>query len=235
YTCHTCSFAAFFLPLRPSGDGCGYTLLGAESGTLSSQNYPGTYPSNIWCRWRLRVPEGRRLHLLFGDFDSDSVDVCDSHVDGVCLPSGPLCGRLHATPQNVTLESNEATVTFRSGPHRSGRGFLISYATDLHPDLISCLQRGSHFSSQHLSVYCPAGCKSVTGDVWGNSELGYRDVSSPQFIFSSIQGPTTHAFSLPQTSVLCKSAVSTERPRPPQTWTSCSGWQTAAIPTLGWK
>lgn len=66
---------------------------------------------------------------------SDSVDVCDSRVDGVCLPSGPLCGRLHATPQNVTLDSNEATVTFRSGPHRSGRGFLISYATDLHPGM----------------------------------------------------------------------------------------------------
>ncbi|MED6289284.1 hypothetical protein CHARACLAT_001270, partial [Characodon lateralis] len=50
--------------------------------------------------------------------------------------------------------------------------------------LITCLQRGSHFSFQHLSVYCPAGCKNVPGDIWGNSEQGYRD-----------------------TSVLCKSAV----------------------------
>ncbi|XP_011471636.1 discoidin, CUB and LCCL domain-containing protein 1 isoform X2 [Oryzias latipes] len=171
------------------GNGCGYTLLGAESGTLSSQNYPGTYPSNIWCRWRLRVPEGRTLQLLFGDFDVETSPACSNGSLVISdkkgeLKMGPLCGRLHATPQNVTLDSNEATVTFRSGPHRSGRGFLISYATDLHPDLISCLQRGSHFSSQHLSMYCPAGCKSVTGDVWGNSELGYRD-----------------------TSVLCKSAV----------------------------
>ena len=29
-----------------------------------------------------------------------------------------------------------------------------------------------------LSVYCPAGCKDVpVGDVKGNSEQGYRDVS----------------------------------------------------------
>ncbi|CAJ1061590.1 discoidin%2C CUB and LCCL domain-containing protein 1 isoform X2 [Xyrichtys novacula] len=75
-------------------------------------------------------------------------------------------------------------ITFRSGPHRSGRGFLLSYSTDQYPDLISCLQRGSHYSWQLLSVYCPAGCKNVTGDVWGNSEQGYRD-----------------------TSVLCKAAV----------------------------
>lgn len=86
--------------------------------------------------------------------------------------------------KNVTLETNEVTVTFKSGPHRSGRGFLLSYATDQHPDLISCLQRGSHFTDQHLSVYCPAGCRNVPGDIWGSSEQGYRD-----------------------TSVLCKSAV----------------------------
>ena len=28
-----------------------------------------------------------------------------------------------------------------------------------------------------LSVYCPAGCKDVPGEVIGNSEQGYRDVS----------------------------------------------------------
>lgn len=28
-----------------------------------------------------------------------------------------------------------------------------------------------------VSVYCPAGCRNVTGDVWGSSEQGYRDVS----------------------------------------------------------
>lgn len=61
---------------RVSGDGCGHTVLGGESGTLASQNYPGTYPSNTWCRWRLRVPEGRTLRLLFGDFDVESSPGC---------------------------------------------------------------------------------------------------------------------------------------------------------------
>ncbi|XP_060906879.1 discoidin, CUB and LCCL domain-containing protein 1 isoform X2 [Labrus mixtus] len=172
------------------GNGCGHTVLGTESGTLASQNYPGTYPSNTWCMWRLRVPEGRMLRLLFGDFDIENSPGCrngslvitDKNRGEQIL--GPVCGRLDASQRNVTLRSNEVMITFRSGPHLSGRGFLLSYATDQYPDLISCLQRGSHFSWQHFSMYCPAGCKDVTGDVWGNSEQGYRD-----------------------TSVLCKAAV----------------------------
>ncbi|KAK5862506.1 hypothetical protein PBY51_017895 [Eleginops maclovinus] len=171
------------------GNGCGHSLLGTESGTLASQNYPGTYPSNTWCRWRLRVPEGRTLRLLFGDLDIESSPGCRNGSLVITdksgeLTLGPVCGKLDASQKNVTLKSNEVTITFKSGPHRSGRGFLLSYATDQYPDLISCLQRGSHSSSQLLSVFCPAGCKNVTGDVWGNSEQGYRD-----------------------TSVLCKTAV----------------------------
>lgn len=61
-----------------SGDGCGHTLLGSESGTLASQYYPGTYPSNTRCTWRLRVPQGRMLRLLFGDFDIESSPGCSN-------------------------------------------------------------------------------------------------------------------------------------------------------------
>ncbi|XP_072316344.1 discoidin, CUB and LCCL domain-containing protein 1 [Eucyclogobius newberryi] len=182
------SFAAV---LGQEGNGCGHTQLGAESGTLASQNYPGTYPSNIFCKWRLRVAEGRTLRLLFGDFDIESSPGCSNGSLVITDKNGytslgPVCGKLDVSQRNVTLSSNEVVITFMSSTHRSGRGFLLSYATDLYPELISCLQRGSHFSSLYLSgsVYCPAGCKNVTGDVWGSSEQGYRD-----------------------TSVLCKAAV----------------------------
>ncbi|XP_028985168.1 discoidin, CUB and LCCL domain-containing protein 1 isoform X2 [Betta splendens] len=165
-----------------NGNGCGHTFLGSDSGTLASQSYPGTYPSDAWCTWRLQVPEPRTLRLLFGDFDIESSPNCSNgslvitDKTGETL-LGPVCGKLDATQRNVTLNSSAVTVLFKSGPHRSGRGFLLSYATDQYPDLISCLQRGSHFNSPHLSVYCPAGCKNVTGDVMGNSEQGYRDTS----------------------------------------------------------
>lgn len=73
-----------------SGDGCGHTVQGAESGTLASQNYPGTYPSNTWCRWRLRVPEGRTLRLLFGDFDVESSPGCSNGSIVITDKSGEL-------------------------------------------------------------------------------------------------------------------------------------------------
>lgn len=41
--------------------------------------------------------------------------------------------------------------------------------------IATCLSHVSPLWS--FSAYCPAGCRDVTGDVWGNSELGYRDVS----------------------------------------------------------
>ncbi|XP_056142564.1 discoidin, CUB and LCCL domain-containing protein 1 isoform X2 [Lampris incognitus] len=171
------------------GNGCGHTVLGTDSGTLASQNYPGTYPMDSWCKWKLRVPHGQVIRLLFGDFDIESSHNCSNGSLVIManngVPSvGPLCGTLNASQKNVTVGSNEVMIIFKSGPHRSGRGFLLSYATDQYQDLISCLQRGSHFISQHFSVYCPAGCRNVTGDVWGSSEHGYRD-----------------------TSVLCRSAV----------------------------
>ncbi|XP_076016809.1 discoidin, CUB and LCCL domain-containing protein 1 [Genypterus blacodes] len=164
------------------GNGCGHTLLGAESGTLATQNYPGTYPSHAWCTWRLRVPEGRTLRLLFGDIDIETSPECSNGSlmitasDGASS-LGPVCGKLEASLRNVTFTSNEVTVAFSSGSHRSGRGFLLSYTTDLNPDLVSCLHRGSHFTLQQFSAFCPAGCKDVAGDVWGNSEQGYRDTS----------------------------------------------------------
>ncbi|XP_051921431.1 discoidin, CUB and LCCL domain-containing protein 1 isoform X3 [Hippocampus zosterae] len=183
-------FCAFSIRVHgQEGDGCGYTVLGTESGTLASENYPGTYPSNTRCTWKLRVPEGRTLRLLFGDFDIESSPGCSNGslviTDKYGHPGlGPVCGRLNAPQKNMTLASNEVTIIFKSGSHRSGRGFLLSYATDLYPDMVSCLQRGSHFSLPHVRVYCPAGCKNVPGDIWGGPDQGYRD-----------------------TSVLCKSAV----------------------------
>lgn len=69
---------SFYFAFAISGNGCGHTLLGPDSGTLASQNYPGTYPSNTWCKWRLRVTEGRTLQLLFGDFDIESSPGCSN-------------------------------------------------------------------------------------------------------------------------------------------------------------
>ncbi|KAM9532073.1 discoidin, CUB and LCCL domain-containing protein 1-like [Guaruba guarouba] len=171
------------------GDGCGHTLLTPQSGTLSSRNYPGTYPNHTTCRWRLRTPPGTFLLLTFGDVDLEPSEHCASSSLLLTDPQagisyGPYCrNAVPATPLLVT-NSSTVTVLFNSTSHRSGRGLLLSYATTQHPDLVSCLVRGTHYTQEHISVYCPAGCKDIDGDIWGNPSQGYRD-----------------------TSVLCKAAV----------------------------
>ncbi|XP_066203583.1 discoidin, CUB and LCCL domain-containing protein 2 isoform X2 [Saccopteryx leptura] len=58
------------------GDGCGHTVLGPESGTLTSINYPQTYPNSTVCEWEIRVKMGERVHIKFGDFDIEDSDSC---------------------------------------------------------------------------------------------------------------------------------------------------------------
>ncbi|XP_065713502.1 discoidin, CUB and LCCL domain-containing protein 1-like isoform X1 [Patagioenas fasciata] len=181
------------LGLRPAGgqdgDGCGHTLLTPHSGTLSSKNYPGTYPNHTACRWWLRTPPGTSLLLAFGDVDLEPSEHCARSSVLLTNPQagtayGPYCrNAVPATPLLVT-NSSTVIVLFNSTSHHSGRGLLLSYATSQHPDLVSCLVRGTHYTQEHVSVYCPAGCKDIDGDIWGNPSQGYRD-----------------------TSVLCKAAV----------------------------
>lgn len=69
------SSSLFFFP---SGDGCGHTVLSPTSGTLTSLNFPGTYPNHTRCEWTLRVAKGLTLLLTFGDFDLEWSQDCIS-------------------------------------------------------------------------------------------------------------------------------------------------------------
>ncbi|XP_051501373.1 discoidin, CUB and LCCL domain-containing protein 1-like [Myxocyprinus asiaticus] len=171
-------------------DGCGHYVLGQESGVLSSKNYPGTYPNNSWCEWRIRVPIGLTIILKFGDLNIEKKD-CETDYLKVMKGSyeadnvfWEYCGGPMPEPTQINTDFSELTVRFRSSQHISGRGFLLSYSTENHKELLTCLDRGSHFPASKYRKYCPAGCAAVTGDVSGDISLGYR-----------------------HTSVLCKAAV----------------------------
>ncbi|XP_062450339.1 discoidin, CUB and LCCL domain-containing protein 1-like [Rhea pennata] len=172
----------------PNGDGCGHTVLTPRGGTLSSKNYPGTYPNHTGCRWRLRAPPGASLVLAFGDVDLEPSEGCAAGSLRLLADAGaaygPYCRNAGPAAPLLVTNASAVTVLFNSTSHRSGRGLLLSYATSQHPDLVSCLVKGTHYAQEHISVYCPAGCKGIAGDIWGNVHQGYRD-----------------------TSVLCKAAV----------------------------
>ncbi|XP_055558001.1 discoidin, CUB and LCCL domain-containing protein 2 [Falco cherrug] len=167
------------------GDGCGHTVLGPESGTLASINYPQTSPNSTVCEWEIRVKPGQRVQLKFGDFDIDDSDSCHSSYLRVHNGIGPTraeigkyCGFGFQMDGLITSKSNEVTVQFMSGTHTSGRGFLAAYSTTDKSDLITCLDNASQFSEPEFNKYCPAGCVIPFADISGTIPHGYRDSSS---------------------------------------------------------
>ncbi|KAM6126787.1 LOW QUALITY PROTEIN: discoidin, CUB and LCCL domain-containing protein 1 [Pterocles gutturalis] len=171
--------APLWLRAEKLGDGCGHTVMYQDSGTLASKNYPGTYPNYTLCEKKIQVPLGKRLILKIGDLDIES-QKCESSyltIQSSSTLHGPYCGNVMPVPKEIILDSNEATIHFESGSHVSGRGFLLSYASSDHPDLITCLERANHYTKTEYSRYCPAGCRDIAGDISGNIGEGYRDTS----------------------------------------------------------
>ncbi|XP_051471461.1 discoidin, CUB and LCCL domain-containing protein 1 isoform X3 [Apus apus] len=171
--------APLWLRAEKLGDGCGHMVIYQDSGTLASKNYPGTYPNYTLCEKKIQVPPGKRLILKIGDLDIES-QKCESSYLTIQSSStfhGPYCGNVKPVLREIILDSNEATIHFESGSHVSGRGFLLSYASSDHPDLITCLERGNHYTNNEYSRYCPAGCRDIAGDISGNIGEGYRDTS----------------------------------------------------------
>ncbi|XP_068087454.1 discoidin, CUB and LCCL domain-containing protein 1 [Hyperolius riggenbachi] len=162
-------------------DGCGHMVTNEDSGTLTSRNYPGTYPNHTKCVIIVKVPAGKSLYLKLADLDIESQS-CDSAYLKVYKGSSDeeiasYCGNQNSAASDLYLNTNEATVRFESGIHVSGRGFLINYASSDHPDLITCMSRSSHNNETEFSRYCPAGCKNIAGDISGDVAEGYRDTS----------------------------------------------------------
>ncbi|KAJ6663403.1 hypothetical protein lerEdw1_009482 [Lerista edwardsae] len=75
-----------------TGDGCGHTVLTPYSGTLTSKNYPGTYPNFTSCEWKIRVALGSFLSLTFGDMDIEASEQCKSGFLLLSSPDGSSYG-----------------------------------------------------------------------------------------------------------------------------------------------
>lgn len=60
------------------GDGCGSVVIYQDSGTLTSKNYPRTYPNHTLCEKKIQLPHGKQLILKIGDLDIES-QKCESN------------------------------------------------------------------------------------------------------------------------------------------------------------
>ncbi|XP_057596060.1 discoidin, CUB and LCCL domain-containing protein 1 isoform X2 [Hippopotamus amphibius kiboko] len=64
--------APLWLQAEKLDDGCGHIVTYKDSGTMTSKNYPGTYPNHTVCEKTITVPKGKRLILRLGDLDIES-------------------------------------------------------------------------------------------------------------------------------------------------------------------
>ncbi|KAI4805744.1 hypothetical protein KUCAC02_010342 [Chaenocephalus aceratus] len=180
------------------GDGCGPTVLGPSSGTLSSLGYPGTYPNNTVCEWEISVPHGSRVHFHFAELDIEDSDCQVNYLrlyNGIGLERSEIVKLLRPgsegrTADRVLHPPGHGPVHERD--HHSGRGFYLSYSTTQHTDLITCLDKGADFPEAEFSKYCPAGCLTSTEEISGTVPNGYRE-SSPVCVAAVHAGVVSNA------------------------------------------
>ena len=120
---------------------CGPLSLTAETGLakyLTSPNFPDNYPGSLNCKWRITVPAGDLVQLIFTDFDtvrdqgslrtckySDSLNIYDSYSE--LLLVGQYCGS--TVPGDVVSSGRYLYLTFSSSEYFAAaeKGFRIEY------------------------------------------------------------------------------------------------------------
>ncbi|XP_077480906.1 procollagen C-endopeptidase enhancer 2b isoform X2 [Stigmatopora argus] len=127
---------------------CGGNFTG-NSGIIGSQGYPGVYPPNTKCVWRITVPEGKVVVLSFRflDLENDSlcrydyVDVYSAHANGQRL--GRFCGTFK--PGALVSTGNKMTLQMVSDANTAGSGFLAVFSA------VQSHERGDQYCGGRLS------------------------------------------------------------------------------------
>ncbi|NXN82447.1 PCOC2 endopeptidase, partial [Bombycilla garrulus] len=110
---------------------CGGVVSG-ESGFIGSEGFPGVYPPNSKCTWKITVPEGKVVVLSFRylDLESDNlcrydfVDIYSGHANGQRI--GRFCGTVK--PGALVSSSNKMLVQMTSDANTAGSGFIAKFS-----------------------------------------------------------------------------------------------------------
>ncbi|XP_043205584.1 cubilin-like [Amphibalanus amphitrite] len=134
-------------------NGCG-GLLTEKRGFFQSPNYPGQYPSNTDCEWRIRVPPGNSIQLTIDRYDIEAIHDCI--FDSLKVYGGPdvtapllvsLCHH-QASSTVVTSQGNTMLVRFSSDSSVTGTGFHARYRRRRN----GC---GGRFTAMSGSIHSP--------------------------------------------------------------------------------
>ncbi|XP_048355110.1 CUB and sushi domain-containing protein 1-like isoform X3 [Sphaerodactylus townsendi] len=147
---------------------CGGTMEEME-GVILSPGFPGNYPSNSDCSWRISLPVGFGAHIQFLNFSTEP------NHDYVEIRNGPydtssVISRFSGTdlPGSLLSTSHETTVYFHSDHSQNKPGFKVEYqAYELQecPDpepFPNGIVRGAGYSvGQSISFECLPGYQLI--------------------------------------------------------------------------
>ena len=112
---------------------CGGYLT-ASHGVIESPNYPGKYPNNAMCEWKINpLPYYNNIGVIFEEFDVESSTTCGKDsveiADGYKTQIGEkLCGSLQDLQNNpVQVKGASAYVKFTSDSIGESKGFKATY------------------------------------------------------------------------------------------------------------
>lgn len=108
---------------------CGGNITSA-SGSLSSPNYPDSYPANIECVWSIRTRPGNALEITFEAMDIVRSEHCnDDFLEIRSSAQGPLlalyCDK--KLPETPLVVHSELWIKFRSRPGNTAGGFRFRW------------------------------------------------------------------------------------------------------------
>ncbi|VDD96195.1 unnamed protein product [Enterobius vermicularis] len=154
-------------------------------GTIRSPTYPGAYPQSFYCSYLLKGSRGKRVRLMFTDFDVyfggthcpyDSLTIYDGNSNRV-----PIIRKACGLHQNLILYSSGpyAFIEFNSTkPGRSSpRGYVIEYEFSNRYVNVQELTRIDGYHDDHVSHIIGTECDVR---VKSNKESTHY-IQSPEF------------------------------------------------------
>ncbi|NXJ70430.1 MFRP protein, partial [Rostratula benghalensis] len=159
---------------------CGGTLQGPE-GSFSSPNYPGPYPPDMLCIWRIEVGPGLAIQLKMETFTTGEQGLgrCWSAPPTLTSPHDPgrFCG--HQLPPTLTSSRHVMTILFVADEGVADAGFFATYQA----------RNATEKTCSPAEFSCRNGeCRALESvcDGWhdcpdGTDELNCTGVSYPAF------------------------------------------------------
>ncbi|EGV97116.1 CUB and sushi domain-containing protein 1 [Cricetulus griseus] len=106
---------------------CGGTLT-SMSGVILSPGFPGSYPNNLDCTWKISLPIGYGAHIQFLNFSTEANHDYLEIQNGP-YHSSPMMGQFSGPdlPASMLSTTHETLIRFYSDHSQNRQGFKLSY------------------------------------------------------------------------------------------------------------